>query len=90
MLLLACCAVIRRPLYKTLVHALRDVNPQAAALLEEAPKQGGGSSTKGYSRNATGRAMRSGSNVRALMSLGLLKQAGDCSMSFEASRRLHL
>lgn len=31
-------AVIRRPLYKTLVHALREVNPQAAVTLEAAPR----------------------------------------------------
>ena len=31
-------AVIRRPLYKTLVHGLRDVDPQAAAMLESSPR----------------------------------------------------
>ncbi len=31
-------AVIRRPLYKTLVHSLRQVNPQAAVTLEAAPR----------------------------------------------------
>ena len=29
---------IRRPLYKTLVHGLRDVNPEAAAMLEASPR----------------------------------------------------
>ena len=31
-------AAIRRPLYKTLVHGLRDINPQAAVTLEAAPR----------------------------------------------------
>ena len=31
-------AVIRRPLYKTLVHGLREVDPQAAAMLESSPR----------------------------------------------------
>ena len=31
-------AAIRRPLYKTLVHGLREVNPEAAAMLEASPR----------------------------------------------------
>ena len=54
------------------MHALRDVNPRAAALLEEAPKQAGGSGSKGHGRSATGRAMRSGSSVRPSSLSGLL------------------
>ena len=54
-------AAIRRPLYKTLVHGLREVNPEAAAMLEASPRLR--NPTK---RNSINRMMLSASKVRQL------------------------
>lgn len=55
---MVCTAVIRRPLYKTLVHALREVNPQAAMTLEAAPRLR--NPTK---KNTAERVLRTANNV---------------------------
>ncbi|CAL8461782.1 g1313 [Coccomyxa elongata] len=59
--------VIRRPLYKTLVHALRDVNPQAAATLEAAPRLRNPSKA-----NTAERVAWTGNSVMQLLAVDLL------------------